>query len=304
LEAPFIARPFAYSLSFLGLAATCHAQGKFDQACQHAQAGVTFAEEYGNPLMAARAQGFLAHLSFRQGKLDEALRWLAQPSRIPLTMPMPTFHAALVGRAAILLGLGDAAARAEADELLQQLRANVERYRNNRFLIEVLALQAFSLDCTGDKQAALDLLERAVLLTIPGTTLRALADLDHLVGPLLAQVAARNGIRSQVALIRRAAAIFPGAVANSANGNSLSPHPGAAPAPVLHPDLLEPLTFREMDVLLLLQDRPSNKEIAHQLCIATETVKRHLTNIYLKLHVQSRRQALVRAREMGILPPK
>lgn len=308
LESSFSARPFAYSQSFFGLAATYQAQGKADQAGEYARQGVNYAEESGNAVMLARAEGFLAHLSLRQGKVDAALRWLAQPCRIPPTMPIPTFHATLVGRAAILLGCGGDEARHEADELLLRLCAHVERYRNTRFLIEVLALQAYSLDCAGDKEAALDLLERAVLLTVPGETIRALADLDHLIDPLLAQLAARSSVRSQVTRIRRAAAVSSAAAGAvgpaSHNGSQVPQHPGAPLSPVSHPDLLEPFTFREMDVLLLLQDRPSNKEIAQHLNITTETVKRHLSNIYRKLHVQSRRQALAQARAMGILPRK
>jgi LuxR family maltose regulon positive regulatory protein len=305
----YTARPYVYSQSFIGLAATYQAQGQFDRAYEIAVLGARAAEESGGTIMVARAEGFLAHMAFRQGKLDEALRWVAQPCRIPSTMPMPTFHVAPVGRAAILLGLGSEEARLEADELLAELRAGVERHHNTRFLIEVLALQACSLAARGEDEAALDLLVRAVELTIPGQAIRVLADLDSLIGPLLSRLAHHSGVRNQIARIRRAAMIV-----RPAEGTD-----GAAPANAgfelrqqtprgvqsFGPDaeLLESLTNRELDVLLLLQERPSNKEIARRLNITPETVKRHLTNIYLKLNVENRRQAIVRARAVGILPP-
>ncbi len=69
------------------------------------------------------------------------------------------------------------------------------------------------------------------------------------------------------------------------------------------PDLIETLTNREMDVLLLLADRLTNKEIAQQLGISTETVKQHTINLYRKLHVNNRRRAVAQARDSGILPP-
>lgn len=312
LELPFIARPFVYSQSFFALAALHQAQGHPDQALQYARQGVAFAEESGNPVMVERARSFLAHLCFRQGSVQEALRWVAEPHRIPPTMPMPTLHVAPLVRAALLLGLSATGAatgiaasagaemRAEADELLKQLRTELERQHNTRFLIEVLALQAWSLAYSGDTEGALDLLERSVLLTIPGQAIRALADLDYLIGPLLVQLTARGRIRSQVARIRRAAAHSP-----LVNHEARPGPPAAAPANgACHPDLPEPLTFREMDVLLLLQERPSNKEIAQQLNITTETVKRHLTNIYQKLQVENQREAIARARAMHLLPAR
>lgn len=72
----------------------------------------------------------------------------------------------------------------------------------------------------------------------------------------------------------------------------------AAPAP--HP-LVEPLSDRELDILRLLGEGLSNKEIAAQLYIAEGTVKNHVTNILGKLNVRDRTQAAIRAKEMGII---
>lgn len=65
--------------------------------------------------------------------------------------------------------------------------------------------------------------------------------------------------------------------------------------------LVEPLSEREMEVLHLLGAGCSNKEIAQRLVIAVGTVKNHLKNIYGKLEVRSRIQAVNRAREIGLL---
>ncbi|UCD81853.1 MAG: hypothetical protein JSW26_10635, partial [Desulfobacterales bacterium] len=65
--------------------------------------------------------------------------------------------------------------------------------------------------------------------------------------------------------------------------------------------LVDPLTNRELDVLELLAQRMSNKEIADKLFISAETVKGHLQNIYQKLEVKKRREAVEKAERIGIL---
>jgi LuxR family maltose regulon positive regulatory protein len=74
--------------------------------------------------------------------------------------------------------------------------------------------------------------------------------------------------------------------------------------PLLPParELSAALTNREVDVLLLLAQRLSNKEIASRLSLSPNTVKKHSINLYDKLGVRSRRQAVTRAQALGLLP--
>jgi LuxR family maltose regulon positive regulatory protein len=66
-------------------------------------------------------------------------------------------------------------------------------------------------------------------------------------------------------------------------------------------DPVDPLTNREVDVLDLLAQRFSNKEIAAQLLISPLTVKKHTNNIYQKLQVTNRRQAVRKAAALGLV---
>ena len=65
--------------------------------------------------------------------------------------------------------------------------------------------------------------------------------------------------------------------------------------------VVETLTPREQDILALIVDGRSNREIAQELYIAVGTVKNHVKNIYSKLNVHSRTQAVARARELNII---
>ncbi len=80
--------------------------------------------------------------------------------------------------------------------------------------------------------------------------------------------------------------------------NRMASTPGK---PAAHPDLVEPLTERELDVLRSIAGGLSNKEIAEKLYITEGTVKNHVSSLIAKLNVRDRTQALLRAQELGLL---
>ena len=73
-------------------------------------------------------------------------------------------------------------------------------------------------------------------------------------------------------------------------------------SPMIHADAFPEagLTKRETEILMLISQGLSNREIADHLFVSGNTVKKHLNNIYSKLNVRRRTQALIRARELGI----
>ena len=68
-----------------------------------------------------------------------------------------------------------------------------------------------------------------------------------------------------------------------------------------HSELAEPLSERELEVLQLIADGLTNSEIASRLFLSLNTVKAHNRNIYSKLNVHSRTQAITRSQELGLL---
>ena len=64
----------------------------------------------------------------------------------------------------------------------------------------------------------------------------------------------------------------------------------------------ESLSVREVEVLQWLASGASNRDISRRLTIAESTVKRHVYNIFGKLHVHNRTQAALQARKLGVVP--
>jgi LuxR family maltose regulon positive regulatory protein len=166
---------------------------------------------------------------------------------------------------------------------------------NTRFTIEVLALQALLQDAQGDERAALALLEQAVLMAEPGGFIRLFADLGPRMAGLLARLRRTGVAPGYTDQILQAFGESPPAAQDHRAAQ------GAAVRPMGRTELVEPLSEREGEVLALLAQRMSNKEIAQALTISPQTVKRHATNIYHKLQANGRREAVAKALRHGLL---
>jgi ATP/maltotriose-dependent transcriptional regulator MalT len=91
-------------------------------------------------------------------------------------------------------------------------------------------------------------------------------------------------------------------VAQAVLDRQLTPEPATGAEPhVIYPFAADRLSQRELEILRLIASGLSNREVAEQLFLAIGTVKWHLNEIYGKLHVVSRTQAIARAREMNLL---
>ena len=78
--------------------------------------------------------------------------------------------------------------------------------------------------------------------------------------------------------------------------------PETAPPPEAAAPLVEPLSEREQEVLALIAEGLTNPEIAERLFISIHTVKSHASNLYSKLLVSNRTQAVQKAQLLGLLP--
>ena len=174
------------------------------------------------------------------------------------------------------------------DEALPLLARLAERAESGgRFgrLIQILTLQAVTRNALGDTAGALAAFRQALALGEPEGYVRVFVELGPPAVALLQQVITRgNGSQYAEALLA-----------------TIRPEDEITRAPSVPPTLIEPLTGRELEVLHLLGQGCSNREIAKALVITLNGVKKHTGNIYGKLGVHSRTQAVVRAQELGLL---
>jgi LuxR family maltose regulon positive regulatory protein len=233
-----------------------------------------------------------ALLDLLEGNLDAALGWAGRFSAPPPDQPLPWLQSPHATRARILLASGASADPRLALRTLDRLHEIARRTHNTRGLIEILALRAPAMDFLDQAGEAQAVLKEAVELAQPGGFIRPFVDSDSRTRDMLVSLAAQ-GIAQET--IGRILAAFPSGAMTVVSREGQAGIRGHESA------IVEPLTVREHDVLILLRERLSNKEIAQRLNLSTATVKRHLVNIYGKLGVRKRMEAVLRAEALGIL---
>lgn len=290
---PYLTHSAPFSQSCYGLAAVYQAQGKGEEALAVVESALAVGLAINNPRILADARAFQAWLALQQGRPAEVQRWAESVDPGARVLPFTTFFVRHIVLAQVLLDQGTPASLDQAAQLLERLHGAVASQHNRRFAVEALALQAWLDDLRGDEPAALASLRQAVALAQPGGIVRAFADLGPQVAGLLVRLRQQGYAVDFIGRLLRA---FPG---DRADRFDLS-----RPAPVQVPatSLIEPLTYRELEILELLAQRLSAKEIAQRLVISDRTVKRHTANIYQKLAVHGRQQAVAEAKSLGLLP--
>ena len=178
----------------------------------------------------------------------------------------------------------------EALRLLAQLHATA---RTAARTIEILALQAMALHAKGHKEQAASTLAEALALAEPEGYVRTFVD----EGPEMAEL-----LSGVLEAQRRGHLYSSGRVPSHYLRKLLAAlERDSAPAASPTAGLPEPLSERELEVLVLIAAGKSNRSIASELFISVGTVKTHLNNLYRKLDAHSRTQALARARDLNLI---
>ena len=246
------------------------------------------------------ARSLRAQLQNLQGDPESAFRWADGYAAPVIGQSLLWLQNPHLAKAQILLERGTDADVQSALDILDVLHEIAERTFNVRSQIEVLVLRALALERQGKAADAFAALQQSVELARPGGFIRVFVDLGSPMQSMLLRLA-EQGVAEQgyaVEAVRRILVAFPEPQKKIATGDAGSQSRAA------NARLVEPLTGRELDILALLRGRLSNKEIASQLGLSTTTVKRYTVNLYEKLGVNKRWDAVIKAEALGILPPR
>jgi LuxR family maltose regulon positive regulatory protein len=244
-----------------------------------------------NPVPAQRARLLLAH-----GDLAAATQWIEERRLGTDDEPSYPREPAYLVLARVLLA---SEAVDQALGLLARLYADAAARGRTGSVIEIQALRALALAAAGDETHAVTTLAEALTLAYPQDYIRVFADegpvMDALLGRLIEPQPGRHPIAGSVPVVYlgRLARAF--ALDATADDPAVRSSLAVALGPVMV------LSDRELEVLHLLAAGKHNLEIADELYVTRDTVKKHVTHILDKLGVAKRTQATARARELGLL---
>lgn len=311
-----------------GLAEILRERDDLDAALEHAVEGVALCRRLGHAQWLAASLTALAWIRQARGDDSDALESIAEAERVlpSPAMAVDMFFPAAVQRMRILLAQGDISAAAQwcaersldagddacylrereylvfARVLIAQGRHEQARPLLDRLLkaaegtgragsaIEILTLQALASWAANTRAQAIAALGKALSLGEPEGYIRVFADVASPMEQLVTAVHDASARATHVGSYRVSARyinrVLSAVTRSTMHGHSVG--------------VSRVLSDREIEVLSRIAAGSSNKEIARALFVSLSTVKTHVNNIYRKLQVGSRTQAVARARHDGI----
>ena len=299
--------------AYLGLAHIFYEWNDLDAAEQYGQQSLQLARLYDKKIdRFIIGEVFLARLKLAQGDVAGAASMLSQTEQTArqknFTLRLPEIAAAQVqvllkqtnlpaaaelarrfelplSQARVLLAQGNSSA---ALAVLELFRQKVEDHGWADERLRAMVLQAVTFHLKGEKAPVAQVLVEALALAEPGGFIRLFVDEGAPMAHLLSEASA-HGIMPDY--VGKLLAVFK---AEEQKSKDKSYQPTAIP-------LSEPLSQRELEILQLIAQGLSNREISERLFLALDTVKGHNRIIFGKLQVQRRTEAVARAHELGLL---
>jgi LuxR family transcriptional regulator, maltose regulon positive regulatory protein len=327
--------PPSAGIAHAGMAEVAYQQGELDIAFEHATEAIALCRSlaYRRPFAAALAT--LARVRWAAGDQAGAVDALAQDPHVAMSVGVTGLLNPLLSlRVRLMLASGDLAAAVrwtndrglgpddevsyprepeylllarvllvEGDvdralALLDRLHSLADRQGRVGNVLEIDALRAVAMAAAADAASALATLSQALALAQPEGYVRIFVDEGAEMSALLVRlVAAQRGDEARA---------HPGALGCLGRlMRAFEPDGGAAETPASRrgigvPGPVEPLSEREIEVLRLLAAGKPNREIAEELFVALDTVKKHISHILAKLGATNRTEATARARELGL----
>jgi LuxR family maltose regulon positive regulatory protein len=267
----------------LGLAQLKQRAGEFEEALH------LLAELDSLPLENLRfsIEAYAAFLRFLNGDQTGSAIWLAAKIESASLDPTPVDESGLLDVARLMLLLQRSA---DASQLLERVCATAQSSRRTYIFIRAKVILSKVFAVQDQMEPALSCLQEAIALAAAEGYISTFVDEGETVRQLLHETRGKIAPGELRSYVDQLLAVF-------ASGKKipLKREPGyEAPE----------LSDREQEILSFVAAGLSNQEIADQLVISITTVKTHVGNIFKKLGVTSRTQAIARAEGMGLLPPR
>jgi LuxR family maltose regulon positive regulatory protein len=325
----------AAGMAHIGLAEVAYQRGDLGSALEHARAGIALCRGmlYRRPLAAGLS--IVARIRRAEGDAAAAFEVLEDDPRVAASVGVTSLLNPLPAlRARLLLDQGDLErvaqwikdrglrpddevryprepeylilarlllARGRLEPTLDLLNRLHERaVAQGRFgrIIEIQVLHAVTLAAAGDERRAIASLAEALALGHPQGYVRVFADEGEPMAALLRQFVAAQ--RSEPAAVTGVPLSYLGRLMRAIEDDARTGSEGKRRRSGLS-GLVEPLSEREREVLQLVAAGKPNRDIADELFVTLDTVKKHVTHIFQKLGAANRTEATARARDLGLL---
>jgi LuxR family maltose regulon positive regulatory protein len=291
--------------SIAGLALTQQLLKQHDAASLSLTLLETFAMDLGDAQYMGIAHSCRARVALLRKDVTAALEWArtadenTAPAGLFMWLEVPA-----ITQARVLIADGALKNIKKAIVLLDEVQQCSENCHFVNQVIECTLLQSVALDKMGHSDKALTALNKAVALSESTGWVRPFVEAGPSITGFLMQLQRQEVAEEFIQRLLTARKNHQSDVSSKFTTQPIVPSPQISKSAPPSQPLVEPLTHRELDVLELFSQRLQNKEIAEHLSISSVTVKSHLRSIYQKLQVFKRREAVLKATKLGILPLK
>jgi LuxR family maltose regulon positive regulatory protein len=255
----------------------------------------TFARELNDSNGLEIARSCEARIQLLQGDLDRAARWAGFDSKLPVFGELfNSLEVPAITWARIWIALGTNESLNRAYKHLQKIGKQARQWYFTSHIIEADVLKSLALAGLGREDQALECMADVIDIAAPGGWIRPFLEPGKPLSDLLTHLKGYGLATDFSQQLNNEIQTRPAHEASYA-------HAASGPQVASKAEFYETLTPRELDVLDLLAHRLQNKEISDRLFISPETVKSHLKNIYEKLAVSKRHEAVKKAKKIGII---
>ena len=270
---------------YLGLARLKASQGDPTTAGEVIRQAVQIFAPFSTGRLTDLCEAIQARMDLLAGRTAQALEWAQAIQRRRTSQKVEylrEYEELVLARILIATGQID-----DARAILAEIERQAEKGGRARIRIECLLLTALSHAAAGQQKAALQALHTALQLGQPEGLITVFSDEGKALRSLLVEMRSRLSEEDLKTYIDRL----------------LQPQnkPVALAAAPPAPDAPDSLSRSELSILILLARGLSNQEIADELVISVGTAKWHAHNIYAKLGVKSRTQAVSKAKALGLI---